>query len=76
MRDAVRLHRAELTASVDVILHPRRTVLEAEFPQIERDVLRALRAVQAAVDYPSLQASKDGAHGEQGFRSHSSQKKA
>jgi ribonuclease P protein component len=49
MREAVRRHRMELTASVDVILHPRRTVLEAEFAQIEREVLRALRAVQAAV---------------------------
>ncbi len=48
MREAVRQHRTELTASMDVILHPRRTVLEAEFSQIERDVLRALRAVQAA----------------------------
>jgi ribonuclease P protein component len=48
MREAVRQHRAELTASVDVILHPRRTVLEADFSQIERDVLRAFRAVQAA----------------------------
>lgn len=49
MRSAVRQHRTELTASVDVILHPRRSVLEAEFAQIERDVLRAFRAVQAAV---------------------------
>ncbi|MEO7143737.1 MAG: ribonuclease P protein component [Bryobacteraceae bacterium] len=48
MRAAVRQHRMELTASVDVILHPRKTVLEAEFSQIERDVLRAFRAVQAA----------------------------
>lgn len=49
MREAIRQHRAELTASVDVILHPRRTVLEAEFAQIEREVLRAFRAVRAAL---------------------------
>ena len=48
MRAAVRQHRGELTASVDVILHPRRAVLEAEFAQIEREVLRAFRAVQNA----------------------------
>jgi ribonuclease P protein component len=48
MRAAVRQHRMELSAGVDVILHPRRTVLDAEFSQIERDVLRALRGVQAA----------------------------
>ncbi len=49
MREAVRLHRMELTAGVDVILHPRRSVLEAEFPQIEREVVRAFRAVQLAM---------------------------
>ena len=49
MREAVRLHCVELKASVDVILHPRRTVLEAEFSQIEREVARAFRAVQARI---------------------------
>ncbi|MHB1796438.1 MAG: ribonuclease P protein component, partial [Acidobacteriaceae bacterium] len=48
MRQAVRQAQTELTASVDVILHPRRTVLEAEFSQIEREVARAFRAVQLA----------------------------
>jgi ribonuclease P protein component len=46
MRQAIRQAQPELTADVDVVLHPRRTVLEAEFSQIERDVLRAFRAVQ------------------------------
>jgi ribonuclease P protein component len=46
MRAAVRLHRAELSADVDLILHPRKAVLEAEFSSIERDVLRAFRSVQ------------------------------
>ena len=46
MRQAIRRAQPELTADVDVVLHPRRTVLEAEFSQIERDVLRAFRAVQ------------------------------
>jgi len=49
MREAVRTHHGELMASVDVILHPRRSVLEAEFAQIERDVQRAFRAVQSAM---------------------------
>ena len=49
MRQAIRQAQTELTASVDVVLHPRRTVLEAEFPHIERDVLRAFRAVQLAM---------------------------
>ena len=49
MREAIRQHRLELTARVDVILHRRRTVLQAEFSQIEREVLRAFRAVQTAL---------------------------
>ena len=49
MREAIRQHRMELTASVDVILHPRRTVLQTEFSQIEREVLRAFRAIQTAL---------------------------
>ncbi|MGO8717659.1 MAG: ribonuclease P protein component [Acidobacteriaceae bacterium] len=49
MRQAIRQAQAELTASVDVVLHPRRTVLEAEFSQIERDVARAFQSVQLAL---------------------------
>jgi ribonuclease P protein component len=49
MRQAIRQAQTELTGNVDVVLHPRRTVLEAEFSQIERDVLRAFRAVQQAI---------------------------
>lgn len=63
MRAAVRQHRAELTAGVDVILHPRRTVLEAEFSQIEREVLRAFRTVQAAME-SSRSALKNAAASE------------
>ena len=50
MRQAIRQAQMELTADVDVVLHPRKTVLEAEFPAIERDVLRAFRAVQRAIE--------------------------
>ena len=46
MRQAIRQAQTELTTNVDVVLHPRRTVLEAQFSEIERDVLRAFRAVQ------------------------------
>lgn len=48
MRAAVRLHYAELAAGIDLVLHPRRNVLDAEFSDIERDVLRAFHAVQSA----------------------------
>ena len=36
MREAVRLNLASLTRDVDVVLHPRRTVLTAEFAAIAR----------------------------------------
>ena len=49
MRQAIRQAQTELTASVDVVLHPRRAVLDAEFSLIERDVLRAFRAVELAL---------------------------
>ena len=38
MREAVRMHVAELPAGVDVVLHPRRTVLEMDFDKLEREV--------------------------------------
>jgi ribonuclease P protein component len=50
MRQAIRQMQTELTANVDVVLHPRRTVLKAQFSEIERDVLRAFRAVQQALN--------------------------
>jgi ribonuclease P protein component len=61
MRQAIGQAQAELTADVDVVLHPRRIVLEAEFSQIERDVLRAFRAVQLAL---KPRCNADSSHGD------------
>jgi ribonuclease P protein component len=48
MREAVR-HKLDLIAApVDVILHPRRSVIDLEFAQLEREVAQIFRAVQAA----------------------------
>jgi ribonuclease P protein component len=61
MRQAIRQAQTQLTANVDVVLHPRRTVLEAQFSEIERDVLRAFRAVQLM----QKQANRaDSSHGD------------
>lgn len=49
MRHAVRIHYGELAVAADIILHPRRTVLDADFAQIERDVQRVFRTVQASL---------------------------
>lgn len=38
MRAAVRLHLSELPPRVDVVLHPRRVVLDMDFAKLEREV--------------------------------------
>lgn len=45
MREAVRLHVGELPPRVDVVLHPRRLVLEMEFARLEREVARVFASV-------------------------------
>jgi ribonuclease P protein component len=48
LRAAIRANAALLTLPVDVILHPRRTVLEVEFEKLKADVADVFRAVQRA----------------------------
>lgn len=45
MRAAVTRHREGLPAGMDLVLHPRAAVRDVPFPEIERDLLRAIRAV-------------------------------
>lgn len=47
MREAVRLHLRELPPRVDVVLHPRKTVLAMEFARLEREVARVFASVAA-----------------------------
>ena len=58
MREAVRMHLGELHLPLDVILHPRRTVLTLEFSAIEREVRQIFRAVQSAAAKGALPAPK------------------
>jgi len=46
MREAIRLHLPRLTASVDVVFNPKKSVLEADFSAVEQEVQRALEVVQ------------------------------
>lgn len=46
MREAVRKNVAILTTPVDVILHPRRTVIDLEFTQLDREVGNVFRTIQ------------------------------
>jgi ribonuclease P protein component len=50
MREAVRAALPLLSSPVDVILHPRRSVIELEFNQLKREVANIFRSVQAACD--------------------------
>jgi ribonuclease P protein component len=50
MREAVRAALPLLTAPVDVILHPRRSVIDLDFQQLKREVANIFRSVQAACD--------------------------
>ena len=50
MREAVRRALPLLEAPVDVVLHPKRSVRDAEFAAVEREVAVIFRAVQAAAE--------------------------
>src|ERR1700734_1954306 len=50
LREAVRAALPLLTAPVDVILHPRRSVIDLEFAQLKREVATIFRSVQTAYD--------------------------
>jgi ribonuclease P protein component len=50
LREAVRAALPLLTAPVDVILHPRRSVIDLDFAQLKREVATIFRSVQAAHD--------------------------
>jgi ribonuclease P protein component len=48
MREVVRKNLATLSTPVDVILHPRRTVIDLDLPTLEREVANVFRAIQKA----------------------------
>ena len=50
LREVVRKALPLLTSPVDVILHPRRSVLDADFTLLDREVRNIFRSVQAACD--------------------------
>jgi ribonuclease P protein component len=50
MREAVRAALPLLTSPVDVILHPRRSVIALDFALLQREVAQIFRSVQAAYD--------------------------
>ena len=45
LREAVRRHLRELKVPADVVFHPRKSVLRAEFSQLEAEVTRAFAVI-------------------------------
>jgi ribonuclease P protein component len=50
MREAVRSNLALLTRDVDVVLHPRRTVLTTEFARLQTEVSKIFSAIEKAAE--------------------------
>jgi ribonuclease P protein component len=48
MREAVRSNLSALNAPVDIILHPRRSVIDLDLPTLQREVATVFRAIQKA----------------------------
>jgi ribonuclease P protein component len=58
MREAVRLNLALLTRDVDVVLHPRRSVLTAEFSGLQEEVSRIFAVVEKAGEKAGRKAAE------------------
>jgi ribonuclease P protein component len=58
MREAVRKNLVALSTPVDVILHPRRSVIDLEFAALEREVGNVFRAIQNAAEKQQTVAPK------------------
>jgi ribonuclease P protein component len=52
MREAARRQITLLDAPVDLVLHPRRSVITLEFAQLEREVAAVFRTVRKTYDKP------------------------
>ncbi len=50
LREAVRLNRGQLRASVDLVLHPRKSVVEVEFARLSAEVGGAFTAIAAKLE--------------------------
>jgi len=55
MREVVRKNLSVLTAPVDVILHPRRSVIDLDFATLDREVAQVFRAIQKATGKQATQ---------------------
>ncbi len=61
LREAVRAALPLLTSPVDVILHPRRSVIDLDFLQLKREVATIFRSIQAASERAATSGSNSAA---------------
>jgi ribonuclease P protein component len=59
LREAVRAALPLLSSPVDVVLHPRRSVIDLDFLQLKREVAAIFRSVQADSDRAAARASRN-----------------
>jgi len=50
LREAVRLHRRTVSAAADVVINPKRSLLTAEFSELQQEVQRAFLVIQQKVE--------------------------
>ena len=50
LREAVRLRRPAESAAVDVVINPKKSLLTADFADVEREVSRAFEVIQKSVE--------------------------
>jgi ribonuclease P protein component len=55
MREVVRRNLSLLEGPVDVVLHPRRSVIDLDFATLDREVAQIFRAIQKTSSRPSQQ---------------------
>ena len=58
MREAVRLSLIQLSRDVDVVLHPRRTVMTSDFAGLQREVAKIFKVIQKSLEKPAPAPSK------------------
>lgn len=54
LREAVRLHRPILAMPVDVVINPKKSLLKADFADLEREITRAFEVIQGWISHERI----------------------
>jgi ribonuclease P protein component len=60
MREAVRRNIATLEGPIDVVLHPRRSVIDLDFATLDREVAQVFAAIRRSMRPSSREQQSDG----------------